>query len=426
MSLFTRSYITLTVILFLAFFITLIVVDSNLENEDGKIFAAVAGAEILYVERWLEGRPATTWPEIIGQYQSRFDTQVSVRTKQSLAHRLKKEYLDGAAPGVHLNVEPWEDWWYIQPLAHTDYYIVVEEGDELPATDDWFELFVPLATLFLVLGLGFYLLARRTRNYLSELATTTTAIGEGQWQRRANVDVPEPIRSLARSVNAMAVQLKRTFEDQQIALGAIPHEIRSPISRLRFAAQMAQDAAVSPESSRAVVRIERALTHLENTVESTLQLVRDPTTDLAEKESVSASVLLDKAQGHYEGYSGVPELRWQISNDAEVHGHAQLLLQAIVNVVDNAIRYGKEQVHVNISTQLQHSCIIIDDDGPGIAQEHREDVLSPFYRLDPSRTRDTGGVGLGLAIASNILKRHGGEISVLDSPLGGARFTLRW
>jgi len=98
--------------------------------------------------------------------------------------------------------------------------------------------------------------------------------------------------------------------------------------------------------------------------------------------------------------------------------------RCLYNVIDNALRYGT-RCQVQAEEMARRAEIIIEDDGPGIPPEQRELALQPFKRLDPSRNLDTGGAGLGLSIVQDIVLRHGGELSLEDSPLGGLRVRIQ-
>jgi two-component system osmolarity sensor histidine kinase EnvZ len=100
------------------------------------------------------------------------------------------------------------------------------------------------------------------------------------------------------------------------------------------------------------------------------------------------------------------------------------LRRALANIVGNARRYAK-RIEVSIQVRDHAVDVMIDDDGPGIPPDRREDVFRPFFRLEGSRNPETGGTGLGLAIARDILRGHGGDLTLADSPLGGLRAVLR-
>ena len=111
---------------------------------------------------------------------------------------------------------------------------------------------------------------------------------------------------------------------------------------------------------------------------------------------------------------------------AHVDLHPRYMSRALLNLVQNAVRYASQRVEIELKETADGYELRVDDDGGGIAEADRERVFEPFIRLDESRDRGTGGAGLGLAIVKRVAANHGGTIEIQDSPLGGARFVLRW
>jgi len=114
------------------------------------------------------------------------------------------------------------------------------------------------------------------------------------------------------------------------------------------------------------------------------------------------------------------------SGSYQVNFEPKYMARALGNLIQNGLCYSKSSLFITVEQEGDDCCIHIDDDGPGVPSKDWEKIFEPFARLDTSRDRATGGYGLGLAIVSRILAWHNGQISVGDSPLGGARFTLRW
>ena len=106
-----------------------------------------------------------------------------------------------------------------------------------------------------------------------------------------------------------------------------------------------------------------------------------------------------------------------------IQGREQALKRAMTNIIGNAFKYGKT-VSVDLESNNRKMEIVVDDDGPGIPADKREEVFKAFYRLDESRNKETGGVGLGLSIAKDVITSHGGTIELLDSPIGGLRVLI--
>jgi two-component system osmolarity sensor histidine kinase EnvZ len=114
----------------------------------------------------------------------------------------------------------------------------------------------------------------------------------------------------------------------------------------------------------------------------------------------------------------------ETKGDLNIKMRPMAIKRCLGNLIANAQRHG-DNVWVHAARENRFAIIHIDDDGPGIATEHREDVFRPFLRLDEARNQDQGGSGLGLAIARDIARSHGGDISLANSPQGGLRATVR-
>jgi two-component system sensor histidine kinase RstB len=120
------------------------------------------------------------------------------------------------------------------------------------------------------------------------------------------------------------------------------------------------------------------------------------------------------------------ELDLALPTDASVFADPRLFQRAVENVLRNAIKYARGNVLLELTQDEEHVRLAIHDDGPGIPKDLREKVMIPFFRLEPDRDRKTGGVGLGLAIVSRIVHRHGGRLAIDSSPLGGAMVETWW
>jgi signal transduction histidine kinase len=105
---------------------------------------------------------------------------------------------------------------------------------------------------------------------------------------------------------------------------------------------------------------------------------------------------------------------------------AKYLARALANVLRNAVRYARSKVAIDVRRDAGRTVITVDDDGPGVPVEERQRLFEPFTRLEGSRGRESGGVGLGLAIVKSVAEWHGGAAEISDSPLGGARVSIRW
>ncbi len=160
---------------------------------------------------------------------------------------------------------------------------------------------------------------------------------------------------------------------------------------------------------------------MEQMIEGYLSFAKGQEEEAVENTDVEQLIQDVITNARRQGATIYEELPDEIIMSVRPHG----LKRCLTNLVENARRYAN-QIAIYAYDNENSLRIIIDDDGPGIAPEHREEVFLPFHRLDPSRNRETGGSGLGLSIARDIIHGHGGDIELQDSPAGGLRVYLRF
>lgn len=221
---------------------------------------------------------------------------------------------------------------------------------------------------------------------------------------------PREVRTASRAFNEMQRRLQRFIRDRTQMLAAVSHDLRTPITRMRLRAEFVED-----EEQR--VKMLDDLDEMETMIAATLSFAgHDPAGETAVKLNVAAllqTIAADAADaGHDVTYEGGGRL--------ELAGRPAALKRAFANLVDNAVTYGGS-ARVSAVEAAGAVVVTVEDQGPGIPEAERERVFEPFYRLEGSRSRATGGVGLGLAIVRAAVRAHGGEIALLEGPRGGLR-----
>jgi signal transduction histidine kinase len=251
------------------------------------------------------------------------------------------------------------------------------------------------------------LLVRGLIRPLRHLAGAADAIGHGPEVPVAETG-PQEVRHVARAFNAMQARIHRLVDDRTEALAAVSHDLRTPITRLRLRAGFLEDqetqAAIDADLDEMEAMIEATLAYLRGDFESEPKQV----TDLA----ALLSTLVDQASdaGADASYVG--------PNHVAVELHPSLVKRAFANLVNNAVSYGGN-ARVTLAVLESSIQIKVEDDGPGIPTDDLERVFLPFKRLDASRNRGTGGVGLGLAIARRGIENDGGELRLSNRLDGG-------
>jgi signal transduction histidine kinase len=217
-------------------------------------------------------------------------------------------------------------------------------------------------------------------------------------------------RQAARAFNNMQTRLRSLIENRTRMLAAISHDLRTPLTLLRLRAE-------NVENPQERDKMLATIAEMDAMVGETLQFARDEaTTELRRPTDIAAlvqSIVDDMAD------AGMP-VKMQFAASIVYNCRPDSLKRAIRNLIDNAVKYGKA-ANAAIQTTPKTIEIVIDDEGPGIPEQELARVFDPFYRLEGSRSRDTGGVGLGLAIAQSIVQAHLGELVLSNRPTAGLR-----
>ena len=224
------------------------------------------------------------------------------------------------------------------------------------------------------------------------------------------------VQRLARSVHAMQERVAALLQERSFLIGAISHDLKTYLTRLRLRAESWPDAQgrerMAADIDGMTDLIETSLAFARGTTVSQIR-GRVDLADLAAVEAAERSAL------------GQPvALVGEEVAEATVPGDAVALRRVIANLLDNAVKFGRGKVEIAVEAGPEQCSLRVEDDGPGVGNAEAAAIFSPFYRIEGSRNRRTGGSGLGLAIARQIAEAHGGAIAVCPGRLGGACFTL--
>ncbi len=251
-----------------------------------------------------------------------------------------------------------------------------------------------------------YLFARRLSSPISAFAAAAERLGRDPNAPPLRVEGSAEIGVAAKAFNEMQERLRRYVEDRTSMIGAVAHDLRTPLTRLRFHA----------ESAPPVLRDKMAadIAEMDAMVAATLAFVRDATQGASRSRLELRSLLESVADGFSEQGRDV---RLQAGDSVVIEGDPVALKRMFANLIDNAIKFGG-LARVSLRVEDGAAYIEVEDDGPGVPEAELEAVFEPFHRAEPSRNRDTGGIGLGLTAARSIARAHGGDIT-LSNRLGG-------
>ena len=221
---------------------------------------------------------------------------------------------------------------------------------------------------------------------------------------------PREVRRAAAAFNEMQRRLGRFIRDRTQMLAAVSHDLRTPITRLRLRAEFVEDV---EQRNKMLADLEQ----MESMISATLAFARDDFTEEPRKPfdlGVLLQDLCDAAAdaGHAAAYEGAPHFAYG--------GRPMALKRVFTNLIDNAIMYGGS-AKVTSTAGADAVTVTVEDDGPGIVEGEMEKVFAPFYRVDPSRSRESGGTGLGLAVVRSVVRGHGGDVVLANRDQGGLR-----
>ena len=310
-------------------------------------------------------------------------------------------------------------------LAASDYALVVS----LPLdSDHWLnavlavERLPPLLALQALLvtllagggiGLVAVLVLRGLTRPLAELAEAAEHLGRGRPVPALRARGALEIRRLVETFERMRARIERLLADRAQILAAIGHDLRTPIATLRLRAEFVED-----EELRA--RMLESLAEMERTVEAALAFLRAENAS----EPLRPTDLAALVESLVEDYAAAgAEVRVVAAESIVLPLRLDAIRRILRNLLDNALRYGK-RARIRIETGPREVRIAVEDDGPGIPPEMLEKVFEPFVRVESSRSRETGGAGLGLAIARTIARAQGGDLRLENRPEGGLRACL--
>ena len=331
----------------------------------------------------------------------------------------------------------------LEPLQWDDKWLVISETDleeefldtdgELPfSVEQSIALYEAeaddqLLTLQIVIGLSLLMFAfvlvlqvRTISKSIEHLMTTSVAWGKGKLGVRADENASPPLDSLAIHLNEMAANLQQSNKEQQVIAHAISHELRTPLSKLELALTLLKKK--QPELADEPM-IESLASYLDelNTLTSTV-LTYSKIRHGANSENIGridfGQLVQDRCSKLKALYAD-KTVSYEKRECCYLTGDVFYLQVMLDNIISNALKYASNHIDIDVSQHAGEVYLTVSDDGPGIALNDREQVFLPFYRADKSRTRDTGGVGLGLAMVETVVHQFGGKILLSESSAGG-------
>jgi two-component system osmolarity sensor histidine kinase EnvZ len=211
----------------------------------------------------------------------------------------------------------------------------------------------------------------------------------------------------------MKRRIERTISERTTMLNGVSHDLRTILTRFRLSLALI-------ERTPDVEALEKDADEMSRMLEAYLAFARGAAAETPTPTDIRT--LLEELKADVERQGHATELT--IVGDPVVEVRPDAIRRLLTNLVSNAARHG-DRIAIKANHDARYLIVMVDDDGPGIPPESREEVFKPFHRLDEARNVDEGGTGLGLAIARDIARSHGGDIILGESPMGGLRATVR-
>lgn len=319
----------------------------------------------------------------------------------------------------------------IRVLAPTEIQDTVVDLGPIPLFN-WFPLnliiSITLISMFLI-SLGVYALIFPLERKLQLIQSGITKVREGKLNTKVKVVGEDEIAHLAATFNSMTEHIRRLIESQRELTRAVSHELRTPVARIRFAVDMLADTDDYDDRMSQRDYIDQDIESLNGLIDEILTYAKleegSPKMDWEDvdlQELVSQIVRETNALG-----KPVTVKVGKVQKGVFAQADRRYLHRVLQNLAGNATRYAESTIIISAGLEKNEAFISVEDDGQGIPEKDREKVFIPFARLDDSRTRASGGYGLGLSIVSRIAFWFNGRMSVDESPtLGGARFIMKW
>ncbi len=294
---------------------------------------------------------------------------------------------------------------------------------------DFWQAFTKIDALLVVLGLllGFGLARRFSRQIGLINQLSVEIVESGDLSQRIPVSGTDEFSVLAENLNSMLARIEKLVKDIREAGDNIAHDLRTPLTRLRTEVDLALMKNSSEATRASLLQILTEVEGMQATFNAILELAQaEAGGTTMQLSTLNITTLLNELLELYEASaeeSGL-QLENSISAGLYVYGDRQLLLQAVANLLDNAIKYVPSGGKIRVSARPQGTSIeiIVEDSGPGIPEQMRGKIFERFTKLEKSRTK--AGAGLGLALVKAFIKLHQGNISVAQSSLGGAAFKI--
>ena len=358
---------------------------------------------------------------IINLYNVNFDFIVSFKQDETFPEKLEERWFSPMDRSLRrelkhsFNIPYWFDTTSYKSLVeikikYKDGFLQIffPKHRILPSSVRIFALWITLPG-FLLIMIAIVFLKNQTRPIVN-LAKAAESFGKGEFIKEFRPTGAKEIRQAAYEFDKMRKRITIHLNQRSEMLSGISHDLRTPLTRLKLQLAFLKEPILAKKMSDDIEEMEKMLNEY-------LEFSRHQKNE--ETKKINLNDMINSVVKKYNN----KEINIFVNEVIQINARPNSIIRCLTNIIDNSLAYGKK---VNIEAQKKVNSIIIfiDDDGPGIAENEYVNVMKPFYRIDKSRGLNKSGVGLGLSITNDIIRSHGGNISLEKSPLNGLRVKI--
>ena len=418
--LFYRSlFIVVTPIILLQITITIVFFDSLWIKANKGMTRSLVGEVQTMFEVYKNGNE-NEQEMIINLYDKNFDFVVTIKENEILPSEKAERWFSPIDRSLRRELKPVFDSYWFDTTSYkelVDLRIGHEDGvlqiffprhKIAPSSARIFALWITLPGLFLIF-IAIIFLKNQTRPIVN-LAKVAEKFGKGEFVKEFRPSGAKEIRQAAYEFDRMRKRITIHLNQRSEMLSGISHDLRTPLTRLKLQLALLKQQDVAKKMGEDIEEMERMLNEY-------LEFSRHQKNE--ETEITNLNYIIKDIVSKYEN----KEINLRLEEISEISIRPNLIRRCLNNLIDNSLSYGKKAEIVTKKT-TNNIIIFVDDDGPGIPENEYQNVMKPFYRIDKSRGLNKSGVGLGLSIANDIIRSHGGNISFEKSPLNGLRVKI--
>ena len=420
--LFYRSLIIVaTPIILLQIIITIVFFDSLWIKANKGMTRSLVGE----VETLLDVYKSQQDPEhretIIAIYNKNFDFAVTLKDNELLPEKKRERWYSPIDRSLRRELKPvfgnsyWFDTTSFKELVElrikykTGFLQIFFPKHKIaPSSARIFALWITLPG-FLLITIAIVFLKNQTRPIVN-LARAAEKFGKGEFVKEFRPSGAKEIRQAAYEFDKMRKRISVHLNQRSEMLSGISHDLRTPLTRLKLQLALLKQQDLAKKMGDDIEEMERMLNEY-------LEFSRNQKNE--ETETVNINNLITSIIKKYEG----KQINVHFEKNLKINARLNAIKRCLINLIDNGLAYG-QKVEIITKKTISDAVIFIDDNGPGIPEKEYQNVMKPFYRIDKSRGQNKSGVGLGLSITNDIIRSHGGSISLEKSPLSGLRVKI--